>query len=161
MGRIGIFLFRACTLLALTAGSGCGGPGKPIKTEGLITLHGNPVAAATVTFHPEGGQGRLATGMTGDDGVFQLQTFAPDDGALPGDYKVTVIKTEGVAPPPAGNDPAKHKEWMMKTMFKKPTQKAPASRLPKEYADASKTPLRVHVPHGGQVKLELKEAGGT
>jgi hypothetical protein len=147
----------------LMAGSGCGGSGgKPVKTEGLVTLDGQPVAGATVTFHPEAEQGHVATGLTGADGVFQLQTYAEADGALPGDYKVTVSKTESMEPPPAADDPAKHKEWMMKTMFNRPTQqKSRASSLPREYTNAAKTPLRARVPYEGQLKLELKKSGGA
>ena len=114
-----------------------------------------------MTFHPEKKeQGRVATGLTDEDGVFQLQTFVADDGAVPGDYRVTVIKTEALAAPPVAGDPGKHKEWMMKTMFNRSKQKARATPLPKEYADPATTPLRVHVPSEGQVKLELRKAGG-
>jgi hypothetical protein len=141
----------------LVAGSGCGGPGKPVKTEGLITMDGKPIAGATVTFHPKAEGGRMATGLSDADGVFQLQTFAEADGALPGDYKVTVIKTEALEVSPSASGPEK----MMKTMFNRSTQKKPSSLLPKEYADVSRTPLQVHVPHGGQVHLELKKAGGS
>jgi hypothetical protein len=145
----------------LITGPGCGGAaGRPIKTEGLITLDGKPVAGATVTFHPEKERGRAATGLTDEDGVFLLQTFVSGDGALPGDYKVTVIKTEALAAPPAAGDREKHKEWMMKMMFNRSKQKPRASPLPKEYADPATTPLRVHVPSEGQVKLELRKAGG-
>jgi len=149
-------------VIFLMAGSGCGSrAAKLVQTEGLVTLDGVPVAGVMVTFHPEGEQGQVATGLTGSDGVFQLQTYAATDGVLPGNYKVTVSKTEAVAPPPASNDPARQKEWMMKAMFNRPTKKAREALLPREYADAGKTPLRVRVPNEGPVKLELKKAGGA
>ena len=153
---------RALTAGVLVAGLGCGVSGdKPVSTEGLVTLDGKPVAGAAVAFHPQWDEGRAATGLTGDDGVFQLQTYVSADGALPGDYKVTVSKTESMQPPPAGADPAKHKEWMMKTMFNQPTQKKRTSLLPKEYADVAKTPLRVRVPFEGQLTLDLRKPGGS
>jgi hypothetical protein len=68
---------------------------------------------------------------------------------------VTVIKMEAAAPSSASGP-----EQMMKTMFNR--QKKRTSLLPKEYADLSRTPLRVRVPdEKGQVKLELKKAGGS
>ena len=152
----------ALTAALLVSGSGCsGGAGRPVKTVGLITLDGQPVAGATVTFHPETKQqSHVATGLTDEEGAFQLQTFAPDDGALPGDYKVTVIKTEALAAPPVAADPEKHKQWMMKMMFNRSKQKSRPSPLPKDYADPATTPLRVHVPSQGQVRLELTKAAG-
>jgi hypothetical protein len=140
----------------LVAGLGCGGSGRPVKTFGLVTLDGKPVDGATVTFHPGAEKGRAATGLTDGEGVFQLQTFAEADGALPGEYKVTVMKTESVAAPASASGP----EQMMKTMFKRSTKKQ-LSLLPREYADIAKTPLRVHVPHEGQVELQLKKGGGS
>lgn len=155
MKRAGILRSGAWAVILLVIGSGCGGSGKPIKTEGLVTLDGKPVEGATVTFHPEAEKGHVATGLTDGDGVFRLQTFADGDGALPGEYKVTVTKTEAVAGPPSASGP----EQMMKTMFNRPKKRS--SLLPREYADSSKTPLRVHVPHEGPVELQLKKAGGS
>jgi hypothetical protein len=157
-----MFILAVWTLALLLCGPGCtGGVGRPVKTEGSIVLEGKPVAGATVTFHPEKKeQGRVATGLTDEDGVFQLQTFASDDGALPGDYRVTVIKTEALAAPPVAGDREKHKEWMMKTMFNRSKPKSRATPLPKEYADPATTPLRVHVPSEGQVRFELRKVAG-
>jgi hypothetical protein len=144
------------TAILLASGSGCGESGKPIPTDGLVTLDGKPVDGATVTFHPEAKEGRAATGLTDAEGVFQLQTFAEADGALPGAYKVTVVKTEAAAAP----GPASGPEQMMKTMFHR--KKKPSSLLPREYAEISRTPLRARVPEEkSPVKLELKRAGGS
>ena len=156
MTRSGILVSGVWAAVLLVAGLGCGGSGKPVKTEGLVTLDGKPVDGATVTFHPEAEQGHVATGLTDADGVFQLQTFAEADGALPGEYKVTVIKTEAQSAPGSASGP----EQMMKTMFNR--QKKRSSLLPKQYADLSRTPLRARVPdEKGHVKLELKSAGGS
>src|SRR5712692_350445 len=75
----------------LTA-AGCGGD-KTVKVEGLVTLDGNPLPGATVSFMPVG-EGRAATGQTGADGSFRLGTFGTDDGALAGEYKVIVVVSE-------------------------------------------------------------------
>src|SRR5262245_12374499 len=74
---------------APTAALGCG-QGKTVKVEGVVTLDGKPLPAATVTFVPDG-NGRAASGRTDQDGIFRLTTFRTDDGAVPGEYKVTVV----------------------------------------------------------------------
>lgn len=158
MRRADISVLAVFGAMLLVAGSGCAiGAAKLVQTEGMVTLDGVPVAGAMVTFHPDGERGSVATGLTDSDGAFQLQTYAAADGVLPGNYKVTVSKTEAMAAAPTGNDSAKQKEWMMKTMFNRPTKKSRESLLPREYADAAKSPLKISVPHEGPVKLELKK----
>ena len=76
---------------------GCGGaeaPPKTVKIEGVVTFEGQPLDQGKVTLHPsltavEGVPRRVATGEI-SGGKFTLSTFAPGDGAIPGDYKVTV-----------------------------------------------------------------------
>jgi HEAT repeat protein len=76
---------------ALAVGlAGCRGQGKPVKVEGSLTLDGKPFSGATITFVPAEGSGRSASGLSEQDGSFRLTTFKPDDGALPGEYKITV-----------------------------------------------------------------------
>src|SRR5262245_46778759 len=87
--------------MAWLAGLGCGGPHQPVPVEGVVTLDGVPVAGAMVNFIREGGdgtEGRMAYGSTDEHGKFRLTTVQPNDGALPGTYRVLVIKTEPVPP---------------------------------------------------------------
>src|SRR5262245_4436516 len=77
------------------AGGGCGGSGT-VKVRGTVTLDGKPLSGAMVTFVPAEEKGRAASGATQADGSFRLTTFKPDDGALPGDYKVMVRFDQGV-----------------------------------------------------------------
>jgi hypothetical protein len=83
--------------------AGCGGQ-PTLNTEyveGVVTLDGQPVPEATVTFVPvTEGQGASATGMTDQQGVYKLtaavtgETAAvPEAGTLPGEYHVGVVKT--------------------------------------------------------------------
>ena len=102
------------TWLALCGGlrlglAGCGeDPGvtdRPatVPVSGVVTLGGNPVEGATVTFHagvPAPGQtaqGNSAVGQTDAEGRFQLKTFEANDGAVPGEYVVTISKYEAAA----------------------------------------------------------------
>ena len=100
--QLGIFAYWPALLILLLA-SGCNrGPARPktYPVTGVVTWQGQPVPGATVTFSPktppepgqEGPQG--ATGITDEQGRYQLGTFARGDGAIPGDYYVTVAKYE-------------------------------------------------------------------
>ncbi|OYV86570.1 MAG: hypothetical protein B7Z73_11525, partial [Planctomycetia bacterium 21-64-5] len=104
----GFFAMRASffhTVAIVSLGSllalGCSGQKGPAtaKVSGLVTYKGQPVDGATVVFAPPAG-GRPGTATTDAQGRYELSTYGDRDGALPGDYKVTVqkTKTEGEVP---------------------------------------------------------------
>lgn len=81
--------------------AGCGGDEadiwsdsrpKPFAAEGVVLYRDKPVEGAMVTFSPEDPAQKGAIGTTDSSGKFQLMTYAPGDGALPGKYLVTIIK---------------------------------------------------------------------
>ena len=94
-------LFTALILPALIAGCG---PSLPATryVNGVVTLDGRPVEGAAVLFSPD--EGRPASGTTNAQGEFELQTFAPGDGAVLGTHKVTVTlkNVSGVSADPDG-----------------------------------------------------------
>jgi hypothetical protein len=142
-------LFTALVLI----GSGCGSKDGLTKVRGIVTLDGNPVENAQVTFVPvSAGPGRNATGMTGPDGSFDLTTTSPHDGAMSGNYKVLVHYEEGTIVPPGSMKEAK--AGLLKAS-KKP-KPPPKYVIPALYSDPAKTPLSQKVPPDGTVKLELK-----
>jgi len=136
----------ACTAL------GCDNSDTPVPVSGKVTVNGSPVAGAGITFHPQGGKGRPATAETAADGSYQLTTANPGDGALRGDYKVTLVWDEPVHPYLALRDGAPQKE-ALRPEYEKwlATHKAKASPIPKEYAESSTTPLSQKVPAPGNV----------
>jgi hypothetical protein len=86
---------------ALFSMVGCGDPGqgaaarKPThKVSGTITMGDSPVVNATVTFSPKQGQ-PPALGKTDSSGKYTLTTYDAGDGAVEGDYVVTVSKSGG------------------------------------------------------------------
>jgi hypothetical protein len=110
-------------------------------------LDGKPVENATVTFMPQqGGSGKQATGQTGPDGSFQLTTRNTNDGALPGEYRVTEV------PPATNMRDAKAGARKAQQKAKKP----PKYVIPAIYTDPTKTVLKQKVPTEGTVKLELQ-----
>jgi len=156
---------RLCTLhvgliaFALVLGvSGCGT--KPVKVAGTVTFDGTPLPNAIVKFIPTEKGGREATGRTNADGTFQLETFAASDGALPGDYKVTVEYQEPLAPTDV---PATKPGLSMKAMWdatqkamKEQQKKAPKYVIPAKYSHRVDTVLKQRVPPDGPVRFELR-----
>jgi hypothetical protein len=146
-------MWTGLALVVLWA-SGCGGADKPVPVEGIVLLDGKPVDGATVTFVPDGGRGRPASGITDSEGHFQLTT-QDQDGAVPGNYRVVVRKTPGLArqpPPVISGDPQSIKAHYKNRLSRKSTK----SLLPAHYGDESRTPFRLTVPPPERVKLELQ-----
>ncbi|PQO36442.1 carboxypeptidase-like regulatory domain-containing protein [Blastopirellula marina] len=72
--------------------AGCGGNAlQPL--QGTVTLDGQPLADAAVSFSPVAG-GRPASGKTDADGKFTLASFTAGDGLPVGSYKVTIVKID-------------------------------------------------------------------
>ena len=64
-----------------------------VPVAGAVAFEGQPIPGALVVFHPLSGaasQTLPARGTVQDDGTFQLTTYEANDGASPGEYKVTV-----------------------------------------------------------------------
>lgn len=80
--------------LSLAGLCGCGsGRPKTVAVKGTVTYNGDPVEGASVVFFKDEGA-PPATGQTDASGGFVLTTFDHHDGAVPGDYVVTVAKME-------------------------------------------------------------------
>jgi hypothetical protein len=159
-------LIRWASALALLAAvAGCGGSKKAVPVKGTVTMDGKPVSLASVVFVPQKEGGPLAQAMTNDNGDFELTTFQPNDGALPGEYNITVTKVDempladlsdlpdGMTPdqimqkvvPRVMAEKAKHKQ----------KAKKPSKEIPSIYGNAKKTPLKCRVPVDGKVDLKL------
>ena len=97
--------------VAVLAIAGCSGVKTPPvgQVGGVVTLDGQPLTKGQVQFVPDsskGTKGRMAVGLIGADGRFQLTAFKPGDGALVGFHKVVIICEEDMpafdpkSPPP-------------------------------------------------------------
>jgi len=153
-------------LLVLLVGlAGCGAQAKPVKVAGIVALDGKPFSGATVTFSPAEGSGKSASGRSEEDGSFQLTTFKPDDGAVPGEYKITVSFSE-TETTTGGGDPMKMGDKSRMEFFSRMSpevrlkeeakQKKARKPVPELYSDVSKTPLKCTVPADGKVELNLR-----
>ena len=84
----------ASLVIALLA-TGCGGPNPSagcLAVSLTVTMKGQPVEGAQVTFTANGEGARNCQGTTDKAGKAIIGTFSTDDGAMPGAYKVSVSK---------------------------------------------------------------------
>jgi len=97
MPRIGSFLVlklvAATAVVSVLTGCSGGGTANTVPVKGTVKLGGAAVPGAAVTFTPTGA-GTVATGITNAQGEFSLQTFVAGDGAIPGEYKVVISKSQ-------------------------------------------------------------------
>lgn len=84
---------RACCVFAII---GCGSKGYQLASvSGKVTLDGDPLVGAHVTFVPLGSPGKIdpgpgSHGMTDSEGRFTLRTSAGASGAVVGMHRVAI-----------------------------------------------------------------------
>ncbi|MFV0445059.1 MAG: hypothetical protein ACK5Q5_15905 [Planctomycetaceae bacterium] len=95
--------WRVAFGLAIVFGqlSGCGGANdvpkdrpQTVPATGVLTHNGQVVGGASISFINVEFEKPGASAVSADDGTFTLTTFSPGDGAIPGEYRVGVMKTE-------------------------------------------------------------------
>lgn len=145
-----------CALaFTLFAAAGCGGGAEfgsdrpaTVDAEGVVTLNGEGVEGATVVLAPEfsGANAYTASAVSTSGGAFTLMAFPPDEGVVPGDYRVGVTKMESTGPTEPS---ASHEEAPPATS---------KNLLPEKFADPNASGLKVTIPAGGttDLKIELK-----
>lgn len=134
-----IFLLFICCLCLFV--SCARGPDRPAtwKVHGVITLDGQPVSDAIVSFIANDNQ-RPANGFTDSTGSYELTTFSRGDGAMEGTFRVTVVKYEKRAAKAATSN-----EEYVPAGPGRPNDRGPKNILPKQYADQINTPLTATV----------------
>jgi hypothetical protein len=140
---------------------GCGKP-KPVKVSGVVVgPDGKGVPNVWVRFQPVAGAGgRFAHGTTDEDGSFSLTTQAEDDGALPGEYKVTIYPL-----PESREEELQVDPKVGLTRFVDPERREVIKRTTREspfhanYSSPETTPLTVMVPVRGELRIQLKPDG--
>ena len=156
MIRMGI---AAATAVVLLAGCSDGRPTR-VPVSGTVTFQGEPLASANVTFLSTQADGHSASGRTDDSGQFKLTTFSPDDGAIPGDYVVTIAMHDsrgaeidvGAADQDLGAD---YEAMMMGEASSGGAQAQPGG-LPAKYANASESGLTETVTEGKKNVIDIE-----
>jgi len=93
-----LFLRYFAGVLVVTGLVGCGGgPSRPARAPvagKVVTKGGKDCDGALVVFHasaPGRATDAKPVGKAGADGSFALTSFETNDGAIPGDYGVTIV----------------------------------------------------------------------
>lgn len=140
MKNLANFSRFATIVIVLTVGCSSGddveGRMKVYPVSGVVKVAGQPADGARVVFYgatPElSGPGTVSpAAVTDENGVFQLQSYEPGDGAPMGQFNVTVSWPEEV---PEGVDPEVNR---------------PKDRLKNRYLNPETSGLTVNVPEGG------------
>lgn len=135
-------------LVVMTAGCGGGVEAKPlpktVPVSGIVTLNGQPLVSATVTFIPEGQtKGIECQGITDESGQYALKQQHGSEGAPPGNYKVIIsrlLRGDGTPLPKEGAGAGG----------------IATETLSRRYSDITKTKLTAVVPQeGGEFKFDL------
>jgi len=144
-------------ITALLAGimtiPGCNGGGsgadadRPARTpvSGKVTHNGDPVEGATVVLSPTAQGGKPASGLTDASGMYTLRTFETDDGAIAGEYKVTVTKLKVSASSTVSEDDHNYDHEAADD------EAGPEHLLPEKYSSAASTDLTATIPAEGEV----------
>lgn len=82
--------FVGVFVLAALAAAGCSKGPTVYRVKGVVKYQGKPLTTGVVAFHHTDQKSPLVKGDIGADGTFQLTTVRPNDGAAPGEYRVTV-----------------------------------------------------------------------
>jgi hypothetical protein len=127
--------------IALIWLAGCGSSGDlpvyPVK--GTITFEGQPMkGGGSISFVPTGGQaGAQAGGEIKEDGTYELTTYEPGDGSIPGDFRVVItqVTVKEPTPSPDGSAP----------IAADGPNVAPADQIPQIYGSFDDSPLTAKV----------------
>jgi hypothetical protein len=132
-----LFWLSAGTLFLLAAGCGSSQLPARVPVQGKVTWKGQPLGSGSVVFSPATSAGpeanRPATAELAADGVYRLSSFRPNDGVMPGEYRVTVVSYSSPPDPEHG--------------------KPPVSRIPARYGDPVQSGLSFTVPPGARGPL--------
>lgn len=135
---------------------GCGQSGPNMgQVTGRVTVDGNIVAEGTVQFWPE--NGRPSRG-TIKDGIYELTTFEPNDGALAGDHRVTIKATKLSGAAPTMDSTAAE----IAHFSQRDVKKIRASRVlwvvPEKYSDVGTSTLAATVkPGSNEINFDIEE----
>jgi hypothetical protein len=140
----------AVLVLSVIFACGCGGGGKSKGTwiSGTVFYKDAPLTGGTIAFHPADGKGLPNQVNIAPDGKFAVS------GLEPGEMKVTV-ETESISGQRGANQGSSGKQ-APNMEVKMPTY----VQIPRSYAEASSTPLRVTLKGGkNEQDFKLNESG--
>jgi hypothetical protein len=140
-------------VFAVWAISGCGGDdlARRYPVSGRVTRQGQPLTKGTINFLPlDASKGRTATAEIQPDGSYSLMTKDPGDGAIAGEYRVTVnvmdVDDSKLERMPGGMP-----------RLDQPGKVQVKSMVPSKFSDPSQTELKATVEtHSNTCDFDLK-----
>lgn len=140
----------------LAVSTGCGSGLNLAPVSGTVTYKGNPIAKATVVFHPTEKGARSAMGETDERGHYTLWTVSPGDGAVVGKYQVTI--TLRGAPEKAALHPSVKNKELGEAYY---DQVASTGKplIPEKYFTAEKSGLTATVVAGQSNTIDFSLEG--
>jgi hypothetical protein len=100
-----LFFTTICFSILILSGCGSGSPFPVEAVEGIVTLDGQPVEGAILTFVPvPSTEGKAAYARTDETGAYKLTAFNGGKfgaGTMPGRYIVSILKEVPVREPTA------------------------------------------------------------
>jgi len=139
MSRPWVALLSFALASSLLAGCGSGGT----RVEGTVTLDGAPVDGGSISFHPEGGEGKPG-GTEIKAGKYAIEG---DKGLAPGKYKVVIL-------------------WQKKTGKEVPNKSDPGTTMdetkqviPMRYNSKSELTADIKSGTNSGVNFDLKSGG--
>jgi len=147
-------------LLALILSAGCGDNSDFPKTypvTGTVKLKGIALEGATVTFQLMDGK-ENATGSTDKGGMFSLSLFRPNDGAVAGQYKISISKYDVEPAKSSGSIPGQIASGDLPADYGPPASgsagtkgaTSPTNSLPAKYANGDSSALQATVDAKGK-----------
>jgi hypothetical protein len=131
---------------------GCsGGDAKVYPVKGQVNFEGQPMkGGGSIAFIPTGGQvGAAAGGEIKEDGTYELMTYDPGDGSMPGDFRVAITQVT-VKEPEASPDGSAPKPVDGPNV-------QPQDQIPQIYSDYTNSPLTAKVEEkSNEINFDLK-----
>jgi hypothetical protein len=148
--RVRTLLFA---LAIASAAAGCGSSDNvtvyPVK--GKIAFNGKPmVGGGSISLVPTGNQpGAAAGGEIKEDGTFELTTYKPGDGSMPGEFRVVITQV-------VFREPGNSEDGQAPTAAAPPPV-AEIDRIPEIYSHPTNSPLTMKVEaKPNEINLDLK-----
>ena len=148
VARIAMFAL----LLGQTTGCTNNNPLGAIRIKGKVTYNGEPLGQGEVLYNPVNSSGRRAKGKIQSDGTFQLTTLETNDGAIPGEYQISIL---AYAPHPG--EPTRTVESEQRDQIKQRIKRGHI--IPERYTDPETSGLTdsVNKDHSGFKEIALED----
>jgi hypothetical protein len=134
--------------------AGCSRDGLPglVPAAGIVTLNGEPVEGAIISFAPgpDMQNVRSASAMSDRNGRFAVSTLNHADGMFPGEYQVFLTKTTGTGGDISPEEAARQGGGGDRQVV---------HHLPLKYANRDTSGLTVSIPPRGNRNIELALEG--